>query len=579
MVKIFHCLFALSLGIILVSRSSFSQSPSTNKINQTTTNQTSIEISKDSLTIDETVIVDVESQADEKIEILGEDFSIVSRVISSQIIIDPSGPKKSDRNLFHLKPNSVGKQKEIHIQIGSEIHGPFFIEVLPGIASVNSNRQQGEDFAEVFIKEKKLYVNQPAEISIIAYTKHPIIDSSIERKRLSHEGLHLKPIFKKNTLDTPTTINGTTFRKKVLEKFVVYPLYAGEHIISGAEVILWLKQSHFFGLQKARKKIPLPDLTLSAIPLPREEMPENFINNYGDYDFSLKWNTVEAFVGQPVVLSVKANGVGNLETLNFPKFLQMTNALQIGQPIIENNFFFNGTTYQGTKTAQYSLLFHQPGEVQIEPLTFSSFDSKKGYITQTLSPEKVIATSTVVNQPTSSSDADELFRSLKIMGSDLNGASQKILDWRKNFFYYHVAAFLIVLLTPIFLVLSSQIKKRNFAAKRALKKLHKVRNKFFDLMQFDELDLKKNSEGKKMVMELKSILKNFLLLHYKVDFENSNKNPSAFSQKEKMHREKIAAILKHYEQLLLSENEKVFSPEKEVTEVSVLLRSTMATPI
>lgn len=398
MVKIFHCLFALSLGIILVSSSSFSQSPQATEITQTTTNQTSIKISKDSLTIDETLIIDIESQADEKIEILGEDFSIVSRAISSQISINSSGATKSDRNLFHLKPNSIGKQKEIHIQIESKVYGPFFVEVLPGIASVNSNRQQGEDFAEIFIKEKKLYVNQPAEISIIAYTKRPIIDSSIERKRLSHEGLHLKPIFKKNTLDTPTTINGTTFRKKVLEKFVVYPLYPGEHIISGAEANLLLRQPHFFDLQKARKKIPLPDLTLSAIPLPREERPENFINNYGDYDFNLKWNTAQAFVGQPIALSVKANGTGNLDTLSFPKFLQMTNALQIGQPIIENNFFFNGTTYQGTKTAQYNLLFHQPGEVQLEPLTFSSFDSKKGYITQTLSPEKVMITSAIVNQ-------------------------------------------------------------------------------------------------------------------------------------------------------------------------------------
>lgn len=563
--KVFHFLFTLgfSIGIILMPSNAFSKS---------TNDRASIKISKDTMTIDETLIVEIKSEADEKIEILGEDFSIVSRSISSQIIVKKTGVEKSDQNLFHLKPNSTGKQKEIHVQIGDKLYGPFFIDVSSGVTQANSSKQAKGDFAEIFIKEKKLYVNQPAEISIIAYTKRPIIDSSIERKRLSHEGLHLKPIFIKNTKDVLTNINGVSFRKKVLEKFIVYPLYAGKHIISGAEVILLLGQSHFFDLQKARKKISLPELTLSAIPLPTEEKPEDFLNNYGDYTFSLKWNKVEAPVGQPIALSIKANGRGNLETLNFPKLLPITNALQVGEPLVENNFFFNGTTYQGTKTANYSLLFHQAGEVQVEPLLFSSFDSEKGYVTQTISPGKVTILSTAANQlaPPSDDIQKELLQDLKILESDLSRQPQENLDWEKNFLYYHLAAFLIMLLTPFFLILSKQIKKRNLATKVALQKLYRVKNAFFEILQQDEVDLKKNDEGKKMLLELKNILKNFLALRYQVD-PKKNKKTARF-EKEKLHMEKIAAALKHYEELLLSENEKIFSPKKEVENLFLLLQ-------
>ncbi|MFH0732370.1 MAG: BatD family protein [Candidatus Omnitrophota bacterium] len=145
------------------------------------------------------------------------------------------------------------------------------------------------------------------------------------------------------------------------------------------------------------------DISISALPLPDENVPADFNGAIGDYNFSLEANPKQLKVGDPITLKMAISGKGNLNTiqapaLNFgddfkvydPEIKQGDNVKEFEQVIIpksdkikqipEISFsFFN------TQSGKYEKITKGPTPIIVEPLA-------KGDELQVLAaPEQIVA--------------------------------------------------------------------------------------------------------------------------------------------------------------------------------------------
>lgn len=525
-----------------------------------------IKVDKYSIYLHENLEVKIysEGKSDKKTNILSKDFNVVSQSTSSQISIINGKVKKESHHSFYLKAKHTGR-KMFSVQIDDEIQGPFFIEVKKNIDDPQTSAPL--DFVEFVLKKNTIYVNEPTEVKVVSFTQKPVIKAVIKRETLSHKGLYLEPLKVEKKEEKKVIINKVSLYSKVVARYAIYPLYPGKHSITEAEVALIVGEKNFFGLQTSREDLSLPPLNITALPMPEKNKPKNFLNNYGDYQLSVQWEQPQVVLGNPATLEITVKGKGNLPILNFPS-LNLPSAHQIGDVSIEKNYFFNGDNFEGTTKAKYYLLFYQQGKKNIPPIIFNSFEKKRGYLSQKITPPPLVIVPNLANKMAfalSPSKGGTPRPPLQLLDNEIRPPLAPLHFLEKNFLYCHKIAFLLALMGPLYAFwLSNKREKKRRAKKKALKKWSEIKKNFF----LPSLDSKTKKIDKAMIFNLQKTLREFLLDHYSLDIKkegmsaiekyfNENKK---ISQKEKFFIQKIYETLKRYEYFLLANKKKKLVP-------------------
>lgn len=174
--------------------------------------------------------------------------------------------------------------------------------------------------------------------------------------------------------DREAMLNGVRYLAHDL-KYILFPTTAGDFTIGSATLTV---QTDPYSPGQPMKT---DSIKIKVLPLPKDGKPDNFSGTVGDYrmDVSLKNNKIER--GQPVQITAKISGRGNIQTISEPVFalpLEFKKLSSTGKEDMQKA----ASGISGSKSFEIVLIPLKEGAFTLPPFEFSFFDPvKKHYLT------------------------------------------------------------------------------------------------------------------------------------------------------------------------------------------------------
>ena len=162
------------------------------------------------------------------------------------------------------------------------------------------------------------------------------------------------------------TLNGIKYLAQDF-KTVLFPTTAGDFTIGPATLVA---QTDPFNSAQTIKTNPLK---IKVMPLPEKGKPNNFSGAVGDYqmDVSLKQNEIER--GQPVQITAKVWGKGNIQTISEP-VSSLSGEFKKLSANGKEDLIKEKTGVSGSKSFDIVLIPLKEGKFTLPPFEFSYFD-------------------------------------------------------------------------------------------------------------------------------------------------------------------------------------------------------------
>ena len=140
----------------------------------------------------------------------------------------------------------------------------------------------------------------------------------------------------------------------------------------------------FFGGAGETKRISVasPPVPVHVLPLPDEGKPADFTGAVGRFAFDVSANPTTLRAGEPITLTIRVIGQGNIATLAPPKFTP-PEGFKSYEPVVKSKQN-DEMGFTGEKVFEQVIVPLSPRASLIPPVTFSFFDPETGHY-QTLS--------------------------------------------------------------------------------------------------------------------------------------------------------------------------------------------------
>ena len=163
---------------------------------------------------------------------------------------------------------------------------------------------------------------------------------------------------------------------KVYEvKSALFPTQTGELTIGRAMITTRVATDFFFaGDQITARSSPI---TINVRPLPQEGKPADFSGTVGDFKMSLRTDKASADVNQPVTVTVRIDGTGNIKSVAEPKIPE-TEEFRVYRASSKENITKTRSELGGTKIFEEVFIPRRPGNLEIPALSLSFFNPKSG---------------------------------------------------------------------------------------------------------------------------------------------------------------------------------------------------------
>ena len=165
-------------------------------------------------------------------------------------------------------------------------------------------------------------------------------------------------------------------------------------------------------------------LLISVKPLPEEGRPVSFSGAVGSFDFQAGVAPLKVKAGDPVTVTMKVSGHGNIEQIKIPRFPELPEFKGYEPQSRAEIKQAEGKT-SGEKIFEKVLVAKKEGMYQIPELSFSYFDPQEGvyrtitrgpfsvYVEKGLKPEKELTILSV------SGDKERKGKEIKLIGQDI----------------------------------------------------------------------------------------------------------------------------------------------------------------
>ncbi len=263
-----------------------------------------------------------------------------------------------------------------------------------------STNGQGKDyFMEAVVDTKNPYVNQQVTLTIkffiaVQYYGSPELQEPATTGFWAEVLGNKAPYYQK--------INNRTY--KVIErKYALFPTQTGELTIGRAAITTTVAARNkgyndpynvfgdFFG-RGQDVTVRTSPITLNVRSLPLQGKPDNFTGTIGDFSIaaSSDKNTVE--VNQPVTVSIKIYGTGNVKSVAEPVIPELDD-FRVYKASSNENVSKNNDLIGGTKEFEEVFIPKRPGQLEIPAVTFNYFDPRKSrYVQLSTQPIRLQAT-------------------------------------------------------------------------------------------------------------------------------------------------------------------------------------------
>ncbi|MBD3309466.1 tetratricopeptide repeat protein [candidate division KSB3 bacterium] len=266
--------------------------------------------------------------------------------------------------------------------------------------SGDQNTRQPEVFLRAEADKDTLYIGEQLTVSFFLYTQVNVSGYEITQQS-SFTGFWVEDL----QIPTPpklqyTTLNGQRYGVALMKKVALFPTLSGEMSIDPLVMTLSVRtrdrtrprdpfdrffDDPFFGRTQEiiRKTQPLE---VTILPLPEENRPETFTGDVGNFTMSATLDPTEVTQEEPVTLTVKIQGTGNIKTVKEP-VITLPESFKRYDTEISEHLFPLQEPMQGEKIFNTVLIPLDAGQYQLEPVQFSFFDpQRQAYQTLTSEP-------------------------------------------------------------------------------------------------------------------------------------------------------------------------------------------------
>ena len=253
-----------------------------------------------------------------------------------------------------------------------------------------------EVFIQAEIDKETAFIGEQITISYWIYTQVNIAGYDI-RQKPNFKGFWVEEL----KIPTPPklqykTINGQRYGIALIGKAALFPTSSGKMTIDPMLMTFSVKVrggsrfspqdpfDNFFGRTQEiiRKTQPIG---LNVFPLPEDDRPASFNGDVGNFTMSVDLDQTEVKQDDPITLTVKIQGTGNIKTVKEPEINLPESFKRYDAEITENPYSMQ-EPIQGEKIFKRVIIPSDEGQYQIDPVKFSYFDpQRKSY--QTLSSE------------------------------------------------------------------------------------------------------------------------------------------------------------------------------------------------
>jgi hypothetical protein len=293
--------------------------------------------------------------------------------------------------------------------------------------SSNANNGNGQDvndylnenlFIRLFVDKKEVYKGEQVTATYKVYRKVQVDQYSITQAP-SFTGFWTVDIEEAKTIDfTVETFNGVQYYVAVVRKVALFPQRIGELEIDpmGLECTVVVPTGGW-SYRRFQHKFSSGKAKINVKPLPQANKPNDFSGLVGELDMQVTLDKTNAKTDDPITLSVKFSGKGNLKLLENPN-PELPKDFEMFDPKVTEKSTLQGNVVGGSRQIDYLLIPRRAGTYKLPPITTSYFDLKKGTYVSLKSPEMVLSVegeSTVTQSSTSGINKEEV----ELLGQDI----------------------------------------------------------------------------------------------------------------------------------------------------------------
>jgi hypothetical protein len=263
---------------------------------------------------------------------------------------------------------------------------------------------------------------------------------------------------------------GVQFNVATLRKIALFPQRFGELEIDPIELATMVRVQvkgqqrsmwdDFFG---NFKDVPHHMVSNNAIikvkPLPSANKPNDFSGVAGNFKMDVKLDKTETNVDDPITLSIKISGDGNVKMIEKPSF-ELPKDFDVFDPKTNESVTKRGNIVTGYKTFDFLLIPRRPGEFKVPSFSFNYFDlNKKEYVRHT-SPEYTIKVTGQASSASSQSVTGIKKEEVELLGEDIRFIHLNTTLKEKDQRFFGTPAFIGLCVTPFILFFGLLIYKK-----------------------------------------------------------------------------------------------------------------------
>ena len=263
-----------------------------------------------------------------------------------------------------------------------------------------SNTQQAKElFIETYVDKLRAYVNEQITLTFVFYQAINLFENP-RYSAPQATGFWTEDMPPQNKYYK--MINGRKYLVTEI-KTALFATSPGEFTIGSARLEatvedverFFSRRSPFdifnddpFSMFRRGKPIVLTTdpIIVEILPLPDEGKPANFKGDVGILDITANIDKDNVEENQPVTLTIKIKGQGNIKTISSPTIPEASD-VKLYDSASSENISKDNYVVQGEKIFEKLIIPKRPGAISIGPIEYSFFDtSKKRYIEKKISP-------------------------------------------------------------------------------------------------------------------------------------------------------------------------------------------------
>ena len=399
-------------------------------------------------------------------------FSIVNGQVSSSKTID---------FIYYLSPRQAGTWKIGSAKLTYEgktyTTEPVTVEVVAGTVQPRQQPRsrprwsQPEEeidikdnlFVKAIVDKKEVCVGEQITATYTLYKRISLSDVRYQNVP-SFTNFWVESLFDAKQLKfSREVLNGVRYDAAVLKRLALFPTTDGTFTIEPLALSCQVPVRRydlfdsFFGRSKP-VTLMTDSITLIVHPLP-PDAPPGFAGAVGRYRISASVDKVQVEVNEPITLTVRVSGTGNIKTLPDPTLPSLSNFKRFDSESSEQ-VSSKEDALSGSKTYNYVLIARSEGTFVIDPASFAFFDpNAKSYKTVTTKPITVTATPGAAEEQASYG----LSRAeIEVVGRDIRYIKPNVVSLdNQGRFLYQSRWFQLIQLLPVLAVVVAAAYRRH----------------------------------------------------------------------------------------------------------------------